>query len=540
MNAPSLFDQASRLRDLPAEVDDDEAFADGTPATVAALLYDHFTGDDRSFQALHDRLAAVRIRLWMIEPALLPPLDPDVARETGRRLVRRSTSVVAATVGLRLLAGRASPEDVPVIRTVGLLSPLTPAAIDVLETIPGAAADLVWLAERAAPHHLDRAVAALCRVRDPATFAWLLRRATDSRGGEVAQAVSLADLLEGDGVADAVVVHAGRLLREQIGFRYSTVRIDEFPDACRTLTAFAARAETAGPVLDLLASAIALADDLRTGPTGCLPWPPGDRAATLARLERLIASPRWAPVIAEAARSADPLTRWRAEWAARAVSPVPVPSGLGVYVVVPDPARGERAETRLLVDGLPVVAEGFRSGPPEAPERLLPALRAVKEPREVRLAEAWCIEGCCGALHVTIVREGDTVVWRDWRGHRPGAALTTFRFRAEEYDRALDGAVQDEGWKWPARTLADRLARRLGDDPGLLGRWECEIDGVHAAHDRIEVVFWQRGRPRIQFGWTVPVDETDLDGQVTRIVDRLRGHDPRGEAERLGFTWPEE
>nr|WP_062332685.1 hypothetical protein [Herbidospora sakaeratensis] len=369
-------------------------------------------------------------------------------------------------------------------------------------------------------------------MSDPETLASLLRTAAGSRS------VSPAELL--NGVDDATVVRLGRLLQEQIEFRYCAAGIHEFPDACRTVAAFAERAETAEPVLDLLASALAMADDLRSGPTGRLPWPPGERAATLARLERLIESPRWNPVLAEARRSADPLTRWRAEWAGRA--PAVVPSGLVVYVAVPDPARGGRAETRLLVDGLPIVAEGFRSGAPDVPERLLPALRATAEPREVRLAEAWCAEGCCGALYVTIALDGDTVVWSDWRGHRPGAALTTFCFPAADYDRALETAVQDEEWKWPARTLADRLARRLGDDPGLLGRWECEIGGVLAQvgeQDRIEVVFWRRGRPRIQFGWTVPVDDADLDRQLARIIERLREEDPTTHAERLGFSWPE-
>ncbi|WP_157520748.1 hypothetical protein [Herbidospora daliensis] len=337
------------------------------------------------------------------------------------------------------------------------------------------------------------------------------------------------------------MVRLGRLLQEQIEFRFSGVGIRKFLDACQMLTAFAARAETAEPVLDLLASALAMADDLRSGPSGCLAWPPGERAATLVRLERLIVSPRWEPVLAEARGSADPLTRWRAAWAARA--PVVVSSGFGVYVAVPDPARGGRVETRLLVDGLPIVAEGFRAGAPDVPERLLPALRATAEPREVRLAEAWCDEGCCGALYVTVARDGDTVVWSDWRGHRPDAALTTFRFPAADYDRAIEAAVQDEGWKWPARTLADRLARHLGDDPGLLGRHQCDFAWVLAQvgeQDRFELVFWQRGRPRIQFGWTIPVDDGDLDDQLARVIERLREEDPSTHAERLGFSWPDE
>lgn len=33
----------------------------------------------------------------------------------------------------------------------------------------------------------------------------------------------------------------------------------------------------------------------------------------------------------------------------------------------------------------------------------------------MRLAEASCTEGCCGALYVTIQRDGDYVLWDEWR-----------------------------------------------------------------------------------------------------------------------------
>ncbi|MFH9968705.1 hypothetical protein ACH4PR_46710 [Streptomyces mirabilis] len=35
----------------------------------------------------------------------------------------------------------------------------------------------------------------------------------------------------------------------------------------------------------------------------------------------------------------------------------------------------------------------------------------------MRLAEASCTEGCCGALCVTIQRDGDYVLWDEWRNH---------------------------------------------------------------------------------------------------------------------------
>lgn len=118
---------------------------------------------------------------------------------------------------------------------------------------------------------------------------------------------------------------------------------------------------------------------------------------------------------------------------------------LAVQVTPLDPLARSGVETRILVDGMPVIAAGFEKVGPYRPEYLLGKglLRATEEPREIALAEAWCTEGCCGALRVTIVREGDTVRWRDWS--RPAARrpedelpeLPEFRFAAAQYDAEI-------------------------------------------------------------------------------------------------------
>ncbi|WP_194908738.1 hypothetical protein [Catenulispora rubra] len=61
-----------------------------------------------------------------------------------------------------------------------------------------------------------------------------------------------------------------------------------------------------------------------------------------------------------------------------------------------------------IVDGRDVVADAFESGPGHVPELLLrpDGLRAGDEPHEVELAEADCTWRCCGALCVTIRRDG--------------------------------------------------------------------------------------------------------------------------------------
>lgn len=497
-------------------------------------------------------------------PVEVQTIPPDLARETGLRLVRHGTGSVPVETGLRLLTGSARPEDIRLVRTIGLLPRFGSLAVDVLETIPGAANALMWLADRSERWPRDHAVSALCRMGEPDTFPWLLRTASDAHDldGEyirrVAETVSLAGLLETEDAT--IAVPAGRILRALVSTRNHTVQIREYADACRAVSGFAVRAGTAEPVLDLLASVITMARDLRTGHTACLPWPPGERVATLERLERLIGSPRWARALAEAAESPDPMTRWRAQWATvERAAGVPSPGRLAVHVVVPDPVLDESVQTRLLVDGRPVVAEAFRKGGPFGPDRLPGILEATEEPRKVRLAEAWCTEGCCGALYVTITRKGDTVIWHDWCAPE-GAGLETFHFAADHYDETIARAARDRSWEWPARGLARRLNRLLQDHPALLGVWECELDDdVHAdpgERDRVSLTFTYPclppdpgdDDPWLQFLWVIPVDDSDVDDQAARVVDRLRAASPttfatvvggcEEYADRLGFPWP--
>lgn len=593
-HTPSLFEHASRLHEstpdrplpegglpYPEGVTAHERCDHSIPparhrAALLATLEGFFTGPDRSPRALHDAIAALPAPPYPLDSLALdgPPWPAhDRARETGLWLIRHATDGLAARIGLCLLSGRALPEDIPLIRTLGLLRGFGTPAVAVLEGIPGGASAIVWLARRSSGRPRTDAVAALCRLRDPAGLPWLLRHATDDRGmvgsyaRQVAEAVCLADVLEGDHLDDEVVVSAGRLLQALLSSQDYTLQLHEYGDACRAFTGFAVQAGRAAPALDLLAAAVTLAEDLRTGHAACLPWAPGARAAVLDRLERLIASGRWTETLSQAMASSDAMTRWRAAWAARAMGRRPpelppadrgAPNRFAVHVVAPDPVLGEQVETRLLVDGRPVVAEAFRKGPPYGPEYLLKRLEAGPEPRDVRLAEAYCTEGCCGALYVTIARDGDTVTWSDWRDPDGTVPLEPFRFEARQYSEAVEQALRDRGWEWPARSVARELNRLLGDDPGLLGRWRCETGGVSARtgeQDHIRMYFWHpryipepEGEPWLQFEWIIPMDGTPPADQAARLVRQLREIDPKSEAEvvggsrehadSLGFPWP--
>lgn len=186
---------------------------------------------------------------------------------------------------------------------------------------------------------------------------------------------------------------------------------------------------------------------------------------------------------------------------------------------------------------MPIIAATFAKGPAEDPASVLERglLRATDEPQDAKLAEAYCSEGCCGALYVKIFRDGPDVVWADW----PAGVV---RFAADCYDREIARAERDHGWEWPARTAARLLSERLRADPVLLGRWDCALHwstswlrDYHAAR----LVFDHPAAksspddPQVQFGIRIDVGERDSADVVAEVVEQLRETDPKSVAELI-------
>ncbi|GGO42525.1 hypothetical protein GCM10012287_03640 [Streptomyces daqingensis] len=221
-------------------------------------------------------------------------------------------------------------------------------------------------------------------------------------------------------------------------------------------------------------------------------------------------------------------------------------------------------EVRPLVDGEDVLAaEVFTEGPCEDPGYLLlpdAPLTAGTEPHEVRLAEAGCTKGCCGALYVTVRRDGDHVIWSEWRN--PGenvVGLPEFRFDAEEYQAEVERAVADRSWEWPARTVARLLELDLRERSDWLARWECELGGVSAwlwEPGQIDLFLFHPGRsairesrPWLQFRLVLDVSSDAPEVQARRLAEQLVASDPRqtGEvcggspeyARQLSHPWPQ-
>ncbi|MBQ0983590.1 hypothetical protein KBZ10_03395 [Streptomyces sp. F63] len=559
------------------------------------VLLQHFDRDGASGTApvLTSRLRRLNVRAEHVASVLekLPLPDGPGPLALGRELVRHGTDRRAVWVGLGLLARRGGPGDAALIRTVGLLSCCTAPAIEALRAVGCATPDLIWLAERIPGRLRGTVFPALCERDDPAARSWLLsapldrRRTSPSRAREIAEKAHLAEALEAHSAGaagTAVTARALSLLTAMTGPNDYRAELPHYTDATRVYTALLPRLAELSPSLDHFADLLSLLLELHSGHSALLDWRPGERERVAAGIGAVLRRREWTAVASAAEASTDVTERRRGQWIRRTgvpEPPIPPDAGegaanrLSVHVVVPDPAGPPGVQTRVLVDGRPLIAAAFADGPPNPPEYLLGRglLRASGEPRRVQLAEAWCTEGCCGALYVTISRQGDTVVWRNWEAPAGSPSEPDrpeppeLRFHVAHYDAEITRAQNDHGWEWPARTLARLLTERLRAEPDLLGRWDCAqgwISTHYADHDRVQVAFTHPApssseperrtdpdRPWLQFIWDIPDDGSPPEEQARAALRHLAADDPKTYAEiaggsqesaqALGFPWPD-
>ncbi|MFD0142667.1 MULTISPECIES: hypothetical protein [unclassified Streptomyces] len=539
---------------------------------------------ERAADGVHRRLDESGLRNRHVRRVVdgLPLEDETAARALARRLTRTGSGSAAVALGVGLLARLGEPEDVPFLRILGLFQDLTVDAVRVLDGLDRPTAALVWLAVRVEDPAVRPLVDALAAGDDAAARAALTSVPTSPRavGPEtarrIAEAVRLADVLREGPVDPGVLAQAARLLSRMTSQRDYRPAILLYDEAVTAYESVVERAALLPPSLDHCATLLSLALDLHSGPSSLLPWRPGSREALLDTLESVLHGPGWTAVAD--LDSEDPAERRRIQWIRRTTRQpfghraVGAPR-LRIEVAVRDPADPDVAETRPLIDGRPLLPKAFGLGPGNAPERLLDSgrLRATAEPREVQLAEAYCTEGCCGALYVTVQREGDQVVWRDWR--RPSSVrrgqpeLPAYRFDAADYDAEIARAESDHSWAWPARITARLLAAGLRDRPDLLTRWDARFGWVGTDYrdpDTTVLSFtYQPGlaprdglaggrldmdRPWLQFVWNLPDDDTPPEARAAAALARLETTDPktfaqvrggsREHAEALGLPWP--
>ncbi|MFC9386424.1 hypothetical protein [Streptomyces venezuelae] len=562
---------------------------------VPALVRPFLTAPDpeRAAVELERVLAATPARERAVFAALtaipLPgePAHRDRARALARCLTRHGTTVRAVAAGLGLLTRLGEPEDVPYLRTLGLLDGLGRHAVTALEGLDRQAAAVLWLVHFARGDALRRVTDALAADDGTALRERLsgLSYAPRELGPEharcLAEALDLPALLRREPDRPELLVQALRLLTRMGSGRGYRDELRRYDDAVDLYESVAARAHELAPLLDHRARLVTLAQGLHSGPAHLLPWPPGRRRELMSLLlsavgdtaepgdiaaPGVVAAPGdlAAPgAVTEPGDVTAPGDRHRADWIRRAVRQLraarPEEAAgaprLRIEVAVADPGDPDGVETRLLVDGRPLVPVAFERGPGEPPERLLAngALRAGPEPREVRIAEAYCTEGCCGALHVTVRREGAHVVWDGWR--RPGAPsgwpdLPAYRFDADAYDAEIARAERDQSWSWPARRTAWLIGAGLRERPELLTRWGLRRGWISTDHWSPETtVVTFHGPPAAdgetaagagteqgerQFLWYLPDDGTPPETRAEAALRRLAEEDPRGYARASG------
>jgi hypothetical protein len=453
-------------------------------------------------------------------------------------------------VGLGLLSGNAGRQDIPSIKTVGLLCFADQLAIQVLAQIPDASHDLIWLADRSRGHARISAVEALVGNVDPLVRDWVLATprelVSSALARQIAEAYQLPQMLDGPGVRDRLWDQVGNLLLAMTSTRNYRYEINRYEHAPAVYERWVAGAAERPATVERAALLTMVSQDIATGAAAAVV---GEyRGDHVGKIRDVLASPAWRRVLEHSASSNDPIETRRARWV---IATMARDENLGerfaIRVVVPDPkpAGFPQVEARILIDGLPIVAAAFDKGPAEQPEYLIDAgrLRAEGEPREVRLAEAYCTEECCGGLYVTIAREGTEVVWKDWRSSMPSDPPREVRFDAAQYDREVARAERDHGWEWPARTVARLVNERLRTEPDILGRWDCKPGWCTAwlgDFDTARLTFLHPAHrdsfndPHVQFGLVIDVHGQGPEAVAEQIVESLRVGDPKTIAEVIG------
>ncbi|MFF0010458.1 hypothetical protein [Streptomyces sp. NPDC005374] len=211
------------------------------------------------------------------------------------------------------------------------------------------------------------------------------------------------------------------------------------------------------------------------------------------------------------------------------------------------------AEVRPLVDGVDLLREAHPEGlAPSCRDWTGPAeswpLAVTEVPRRVMITEPECTAGCCGALYVTMRREGDRVVWDGWENTSDITAPRPpdLRFDTAQYEAELHRAAADRSWEEPVDTIARLLGRTLADS-GWFERWDCVLTGVWPRREEpglpevlrspegVDVTFHQVPEPTgrtTHYGYELEFTRgLSVEEQVRRLADHVLADDPRKTAD---------
>ncbi|MFD5175648.1 hypothetical protein ACFWM1_07520 [Nocardia sp. NPDC058379] len=299
MTAPvSLFDHAMRLHrespeaPLPQEgypFPDDPWHGFGAAPShsghrraegmaLAALLDAHFGDPARSPVDLAADCHRVHVPPYRNEHVVAAALrvDAERVRATGRWLVRRGTDRCAVRIGLALLGTVPDDTDIPLLRTIGLLSDaFSRLVVDALARCRDGTAALLWLGPRVDEWGREIVVEKLCEHRGSTVRDWLLRNSCRGSyldgyvAGKVAIAADLATAITADDPDLDLVHHTTVLLSAMTYCAGAGLTLDEYPAAARVLDAHSRQVARLEPSTDRYRHVGTLADYVRRAePTG--------------------------------------------------------------------------------------------------------------------------------------------------------------------------------------------------------------------------------------------------------------------------------
>ncbi|WP_051452041.1 hypothetical protein [Actinospica robiniae] len=208
---------------------------------------------------------------WHPFPEPPGPDDPESLQDdgSGRTLIQQGTTRQTVLRGLELLEGKAVPSDVPMLKLIGLLGFASVQAAGLLRTIPGAAHDLIWLAEHA-PFGRSRIVEHLLSNTDAVVRDWVLSTPHHLMQGELARKIAercqISRKLAGLAVEPRLWDQAGNLLVAMASTRTYRCEIRRYEQATADYWHWITLAARMPASLDRAALLTMVGQDVTTGP----------------------------------------------------------------------------------------------------------------------------------------------------------------------------------------------------------------------------------------------------------------------------------
>ncbi|GIH25304.1 hypothetical protein Aph01nite_36140 [Acrocarpospora phusangensis] len=243
--------------------------------------------------------------------------DRGRARETGRWLVGHSGDRCSVLIGLALLAADWNPDDIDLIRHIGLLSDTFGSlAAEALKRRRGGGEALLWLAQRSRGWGRVYVIETLCSLAGASARPWLLRHALDGDFlsgyyvGEVAMTADVHEAITGPDPDDALIDHTGRVLQIMAGNSGMGMTWNTYPPISRVLDAHVGYLARQPPTWIRYVTAAFIADHLRKEDLNIPSLPADDRSVLLNRYLAVLHRQDWRSMARAALDPADKFTAW--------------------------------------------------------------------------------------------------------------------------------------------------------------------------------------------------------------------------------------